>query len=47
MACSHAPPELLAPSGRYWNTKISELDRFCGYSYVWLVPECYLIDQAN
>jgi hypothetical protein len=38
MACSHAPPELPAPSGRYWNTKVTRIGvlsgRFCGHTYV-------------
>jgi hypothetical protein len=51
MACTHAPPELPAPSGWNRNTKVARIGvlsgRFCGRSYVWLVPEWYLIDQAN
>jgi hypothetical protein len=53
MACSHAPPELPARSGRNRYTKVTRIGvcvlsgRFCGRSYVWLVPERYLIDQAN
>jgi hypothetical protein len=52
MACSHAPPELPARSGRNRNIKVTRIGvlsgRFCaGRSYVWLVPEWYLIDQAN
>jgi hypothetical protein len=51
MACSHAPPELPARSGRNRNTKVTRIGvlsgRFCGCSYVWLVPEWYLIYQAN
>jgi hypothetical protein len=51
MACSHAPPKLPARSGLNRNTKVTRIGvlsgPFCGRSYVWLVPEWYIIDQAN